>query len=262
MPDATAAPLGATAPAPISVRVERARLVYGGAVLFDGLDFAVAAGRWTCLLGPSGVGKSTLLRLIAGLAPADPGTRVLCGDGGGVAGRAAYMAQQDLLLPWLDLLGNVTLGHQLRGGRVPRVDVERRAQQLLAQVGLADYARARPAVCSGGMRQRAALVRTLLEDRPIVLMDEPFSALDAITRIRLQALAAELLVGRTVLLVTHDPLEALRLGHRIFVMAGKPARIEGPLEPSGAPPRDPTAPDVVRLHHDLLERLLAAGSAL
>jgi putative hydroxymethylpyrimidine transport system ATP-binding protein len=182
---------------------------------------------------------------------------VRCGDGGAVSGRAAYMAQQDLLLPWLSLLDNVTLGGRLRG--VSRREVEPQARKLLARVGLADYVEARPAVCSGGMRQRAALVRTLLEDRPIVLMDEPFSSLDAITRVRLQALAAELLVGRTVLLVTHDPLEALRRGHRVFVMAGKPARIEGPLEPAGAPPRDPTAPDVVRLHRDLLERLLAAG---
>jgi putative hydroxymethylpyrimidine transport system ATP-binding protein len=241
------------------VRVEGARLVYGEAVLFDRLEVDVAAGEWTCLLGPSGIGKSTLLRLIAGLAPAGPGTRVVCSDGGPVAGRAAYMAQQDLLLPWLSLLDNVTLGSRLRGERDPGGAVERRARDLLARAGLADYVDARPAVCSGGMRQRAALVRTLMEDRPIVLMDEPFSSLDAITRIRLQALAAELLSGRTVLLVTHDPLEALRLGDRIFVMTGKPARLEGPIRPPGPPPRDPTDTDIVRLHRDLLARLLAGA---
>jgi putative hydroxymethylpyrimidine transport system ATP-binding protein len=262
MPDSTSAlDIAAPAAPPLSVRVERARLVYGGEPLFDDLDFEVAAGRWTCLLGPSGVGKSTLLRLIAGLAPADPKTRVVCGDGGGVAGRAAYMAQADLLLPWLGLLDNVVLGSRLRGAPGELTPALARARALLARVGLADRLDARPQVCSGGMRQRAALVRTLIEDRPIVLMDEPFSALDAITRVRLQALAAGLLAGRTVLLVTHDPLEALRLGHRIFVMAGKPARLEGPLEPAGAPPRDPTEPRVVALHHDLLERLLAAGGA-
>jgi putative hydroxymethylpyrimidine transport system ATP-binding protein len=263
MPDSTSAfTLAASvAPAPLSVRVERARLVYGGEALFDDLDFELAAGQWTCLLGPSGVGKSTLLRLIAGLAPADPKTSVVCGDGDSVSGRAAYMAQQDLLLPWLGLLDNVMLGSRLRGARPDRGETPARARALLERVGLADRLHARPQVCSGGMRQRAALVRTLIEARPVVLMDEPFSALDAITRIRLQALAAELLVGRTVLLVTHDPLEALRLGHRIFVMAGKPARLEGPLEPAAAPPRDPTEPRVVALHHDLLERLLAAGGA-
>jgi putative hydroxymethylpyrimidine transport system ATP-binding protein len=106
-----------------------------------------------------------------------------------------------------------------------RVGLERQTEQL-------------PATLSGGQRQRAALARTLMEDRPVVLMDEPFSALDAITRARLQALAATLLAGRTVLLVTHDPLEALRLGHRIQVMTGQPARIEGVIEPPGAPPRD------------------------
>ena len=140
------------------------------------------------------------------------------------------MGQQDDLLPWLTVQGNVMLGARLRG----EIAGSRRRRGA-ARAGRADRRSGdqRPATLSGGQRQRAALARTLMEDRPVVLMDEPFSALDAITRARLQVLAAQLLAGRTVLLVTHDPLEALRLGHRIHVMAGQPARIEPPILPAG-----------------------------
>src|SRR5687768_1704860 len=218
--------LSAAAPrSPFDIEVTSASLRYAGALLFRDLNFTLSGGAWTCLLGPSGVGKSSLLRLIAGLAPLDRG-EVRCSDGKPLAGRLAWMGQQDDLLPWLSVLGNVTLGAQLRGEPADR----KQARDLLARVGLERQADQLPATLSGGQRQRAALARTLMEDRPVVLMDEPFSALDAITRARLQALAARLLAGRTVLLVTHDPLEALRLGHRIQVMTGQPARIEGVIE--------------------------------
>ena len=108
------------------------------------------------------------------------------------------------------------------------------------------------------MRQRAALARTLMERRPIVLMDEPFSGLDAITRYEIQDLAAGLLAGSTVLLVTHDPLEALRLGHRVLVMAGRPAGLGAPLVPPGKPPRDPGDPELLKLQSELLHRLAGA----
>ena len=224
----------ASAPQPdFEILVRSASLRYGGAFLFRDLDFVLPGGSWTCLLGPSGVGKSSLLRLIAGLAPLDRG-EVSCSDGRPLGGRLAWMGQQDSLLPWLPVRDNVTLGARLRGEPADRG----KARDLLVRVGLERQADQLPATLSGGQRQRAALARTLMEDRPVVLMDEPFSALDAITRARLQALAADLLTGRTVLLVTHDPLEALRLGHRIQVMTGHPARIEGVIEPPGAPPRD------------------------
>ena len=113
---------------------------------------------------------------------------------------------------------------------------------------------------SGGERQRLALARTLMEDRPIVLMDEPFSSLDVLTRLLLQDLAAELLAERTVLLVTHDPMEALRLGHRIFVMSGSPALLGAPLEPAGAPPRDAAQVSRSDAYRDLLARLGVGGS--
>ena len=235
-----------------AVRVEGARFGFEGALLFDGLELALERGRWTCLLGPSGVGKSSLLRVIAGLERLESGSLDVLGGAS-----VAYMAQQDLLMPWLSALGNVCLGARLRG---EKPDHER-ALALLGRVGLGAEADALPRTLSGGMRQRVALARTLMEDRPIVLMDEPFSALDAITRMRLQELASGLLAGRTVLLVTHDPLEALRLGERICVMAGRPASLELAAAPDGPPPRKPGDRSLQALHAELLEQLTAADDA-
>jgi putative hydroxymethylpyrimidine transport system ATP-binding protein len=245
--------LASTPSTSFDVDLRQATLSYAGAPLFERLDFTLHRGQCTCLLGPSGVGKSSLLRLIAGLVAPEAG-EVACSDGQALAGRLVWMGQQDSLLPWLSVLENVMLGARLRGQRADRA----RAEALLARVGLERQQDQRPATLSGGQRQRAALARTLMEDRPVVLMDEPFSALDAITRARLQVLAAQLLAGRTVLLVTHDPLEALRLGHRVHVMAGGPARIEAPILPEGEPPRDLHDPDLMRLQGDLLARLADA----
>ncbi|MCW5771595.1 MAG: ABC transporter ATP-binding protein [Rhodospirillaceae bacterium] len=251
---------GASAPiiSSFSVTVHAAGLDFGGAPLFEALDLDLAAGSWTCLLGPSGCGKTTLLRLIAGLVEPWPGSEVRCSDGRPLAGRMAYMAQQDLLLPWLSALDNVLLGARLRHERRDS-GAAARARDLLARVGLADKAHALPATLSGGQRQRVALARTLFEARPMVLMDEPFSALDAITRHQLQALAAELLHGATVLHVTHDPWEALRLADRLYVMAGSPATLGAPIAVPGLPPRDLGAEGLVARHAELLARL--AGGA-
>lgn len=240
------------------IAVAGAGLSYGGVSVFSDLDLNLPAGRWTCLLGPSGVGKTSLLRLIAGLDTDGELTGdVAATDGEPVSGRLAYMAQQDLLLPWASVLDNVLIGWRLRNRSVT-AEVRRRASALLHAVGLAGRERDLPAMLSGGMRQRVALARTLMEDRPVVLMDEPFSALDAITRRRLQDLACRLLADRTVLLVTHDPLEALRVGHEIRTLTGAPARLSDPLPLADPPPRDETRPENTMLYRRLLVQLSGA----
>ncbi|WP_245243339.1 ATP-binding cassette domain-containing protein [Pararhodobacter sp. SW119] len=214
------------------------------------LSLDMPAGRWSCLLGPSGVGKSTIARLIAGL----PGPQQLrgsleAGDGLPLAGRVALMAQGGQLLPWADLVRNVTIGARLRGTR-PDVG---RAHELLAQVGLAGMERRRPSELSGGQGQRVALARVLIEDAQVVVLDEPFSALDTATRLAMQDLAARLLKGRTVILITHDPLEALRLADRAWILAREGAEtLSLPDTPS---PRDFRAPDVLAAQAALLARL-------
>lgn len=186
-----------------------------GTPVFGPLELKIPAQAWTCLLGPSGVGKSTLLRLFAGLdAGIDFSGRMSASDGQPIPPRSVMMAQSDLLMPWLDVLGNVTIGPRLRG-ELP--DLER-ALALIDRVGLRGLENRKPNALSGGQRQRVALARTLLEDQPIVLLDEPFSALDARNRSSMQELSAELFLGRTVLLVTHDPAEAARLADQILLL--------------------------------------------
>jgi putative hydroxymethylpyrimidine transport system ATP-binding protein len=237
----------------LTVELRQVSLRYADTPLFENLNLILEGGRWTCLLGQSGVGNTSLLRFIAGLLPgAAISGAIHCSDALPLSGRFAYMAQQDLLLPWLTVLQNVTLGSRLRGDPEQR---QAHARSLLQQVGLAGSEQQLPQTLSGGMRQRAALARTLYEDQPLMLLDEPFSSLDAITRFRLQTLAAQLLHERTTLLITHDPLEALRLGHRIYVLAGQPAQLLTPLEPPGDPPRDLQNPALLAQHGELLAKL-------
>lgn len=230
-----------------ALSVRDARIAFGERVIADGLSLDFPAGLTTCLLGRSGVGKTSLLRHLAGLLP-----------GSGAADGVAYMAQRDLLLPWLSVLDNVLLGYRLRGDAAAQAEARPRALALLEQVGLADRLNDLPEALSGGMRQRAALARTLCEDRPVVLMDEPFAHLDAVTRLELQDLAAQLLKKRTVVLVTHDPLEALRLGHELRVLTGPPVSVGEPIAPPGDPPRDPAQPALLALQAHLLAGLRAA----
>jgi putative hydroxymethylpyrimidine transport system ATP-binding protein len=183
--------------------------------IFPSLKLSLQPGEWTSLLGVSGVGKTTLLRLIAGIETASAFTgQISTTDNLPLDGRIAFMGQSDLLAPWLDVLGNVTIGARLRG----EAREAARAIALIERVGLRDHVRSLPHMLSGGQRQRAALARTLMEDRPVVLLDEPFSALDARTRAEMQELAGELLAGKTVLLVTHEPGEAARLSHKAWLM--------------------------------------------
>lgn len=233
----------------LGIEVRDLALRFGETSIFEKLSFDIPQGEFCALLGASGVGKTTLLRIVAGLEKPSAGY-VKASDGGAVPGRIAYMGQQDLLYPWLTVRKNVTLGARLRSEPVD----QDWADHLLECVGLADRATALPMHLSGGMRQRAAIARTLYEKRPIVLMDEPFSALDAITRATVQELAAELLADRTVLLITHDPMEACRLGHQLLVLAGRPAVLDPPVRIPGATPRETDNPDVMQAQAQLLRR--------
>ena len=239
-----------SAKAPPGLRMERVALRHGGRTIFEDLTLDVPGGAFVVLLGPSGVGKTSLLKMAAGLLEPASG-RVVASDGDRLAHRIAYMGQQDLLYPWLRLRENVMLGARLRH----QPPDPARADLLLERVGLAGRSQALASELSGGMRQRAALARTLYEDRPIVLMDEPFSALDNFTRTRVQDLAAELLSGRTVLLITHDPLEACRLGHHLVVLSGSPARLSAPIVVPGSIPRAPDDPQLLHTQGALLRTL-------
>ncbi len=198
-------------------------LSYGDKPLFTHLNLSIYPRQWLAILGRSGCGKSTLLKAIANL---DQDIKKPSGHIQ-VNGKIAYMAQQDGLMPWLSVRDNVQLQHYLTGSK--SADSARRALQLLARVGLTDQADKAPYELSGGQRQRVALARTLMQTADIILMDEPFSAVDAITRLELQQLSAQLLADKTVVLITHDPGEAIKLADSIVVMRngqlGKPYKI-------------------------------------
>ena len=221
------------------ISLERIGLEFAGKPLFHELSLRLVGAQTTCILGPSGCGKSTLLKLIAGVSSL-PFSGKITFSSGQAQHPVAWMGQNDLLLPWLSLLDNVLLGARLRRERTP--EREEKALALIEQAGLSGYESALPGTLSGGMRQRAALLRTLMEERQILLMDEPFSALDALTRVRLQNLSAQLTQGATVVLVTHDPMEALRLGHRVLVLAGTPIRVVEEVMPQTIPPREAEQP--------------------
>lgn len=234
----------------------------GPVVVLDGFDLNVEPGSFTCLVGPSGCGKSTVLRVLAGLVAPDAGEARVGGvDVAGRPGACAWSPQRDDLLPWRRVLGNATLGAELAGR--PRAEAEAAARPLLERFGLAGLERSWPSELSGGMRQRLAVLRTFLVDRPVLLLDEPFGALDALTRSRMQAWLQEVWLAapgfqRTVVLVTHDVEEALLLGDRVVVLSERPATIVADLPVSFDRPRPRalvTEPAFVRQRADLLAAL-------
>lgn len=208
------------------------RLVLEGRVLFDG-TLSIGPG-WTCLMGASGAGKTTLLRTLAGLPTAASLTgHVTRPD------RIGWMAQDDLLQPFLTIAANVSLIDRLSGrGHNPD-----RVASLLAEVGLDGFGRRAPNSLSGGQRQRVALARALMQDAPVIALDEPFSALDPATRRQMQDSAKRLLEGRSVLMVTHDPAEALRLADRLLILSD--ATLSEIVLPPTVPLRDLTDPDTI-----------------
>lgn len=245
------------------VIIRNAGLRFGDHRIFENLNLTLKGSQWTSLLGGNGVGKTSLLRLIAGLPSGETTGKCYCQDGLPVNHRIAWMAQQDLLFPWFSVLENITLGQRLRRNLVDvlkrrpllSTKVQDQAMSILEKVGLTKKAHVLPQHLSGGQRQRIALARTLMENRPLVLMDEPFSALDAITRLHLQDLACELLQNRTVLLITHDPLEALRLGHEVYHLRGQPAQLTDAITPPGKPPRSLNNNALMTLQGKLLNNL-------
>jgi ABC-type nitrate/sulfonate/bicarbonate transport system ATPase subunit len=214
------------------VRVSELAHSFGELRAIERIDLEVEPGEVIGIVGPSGCGKTTLLELVAGLRRADRGALSVGGrsEPGERLERCAYMPQRDLLLPWLSAVDNAALA--LRVARVPRAEARRRAGSHFERLGLAGFEAARPGELSGGMRQRVAFLRTLMAGRPVLLLDEPFASLDAITRAEMQSwLAAVLSEDRhAVLLVTHDVEEALYLSDQVLVLSPRPARVTDRIE--------------------------------
>lgn len=230
------------------------------------ISLTVAPGEFVAVIGPSGCGKSTLLNVIAGLS--DPFSGQVSVDGDSATqrlGSVAYMQQKDLLLPWRTVLANARLGLELSG--VPGAEADKAATKRASQFGLSSVLNSYPWQLSGGMRQRAALLRATLPERSVLLLDEPFGALDAITRRHLQHWLASVLdrTNRAVLLVTHDIEEALLLADRIYVMSQGPGAVVETVDvPIGRPRTDGTvtSPDFVALKARLMSVLAETSGAM
>jgi ABC-type nitrate/sulfonate/bicarbonate transport system ATPase subunit len=240
------------------VRVDGVERVFRGrrrrerdVVALHGMDLRVAPGEIVAVVGASGCGKSTLLELICGLQAPDAGSVA--------ADPAVLMPQRDLLLPWATALDNAALALRVRG--VPAARARDEARPLFERFGLAGFERARPAELSGGMRQRVAFVRTLLASKPVLALDEPFAALDALTRQEMQGWLARALSEepRTVVLVTHDVEEAVVLGDRVVVMSPRPGRAVAELDVDLPRPRHRTDAAVVALRERAMDALGVAA---
>jgi NitT/TauT family transport system ATP-binding protein len=238
--------------APAAVTLSGVSKVYGkGAAAVRALDevsLRVAPGEFTCLIGASGCGKSTLLSLVAGLEKQTTGRLH-------VGGRVALMFQEPALFPWLTAAGNVELALRARG--VPRAQRRGIARELLETVRLGGFGGKRPHELSGGMRQRVALARALAQDADVLLMDEPFGALDAMTRDVLHDELDRVTAGRnlTVLFVTHNVREAVRLGDRVVVLSSRPGRVLEEFPVAIARPRRIDSAPVAELAAAITDRL-------
>ena len=230
----------------------------------DEVSFTLAQGRFLSILGPSGCGKTTLFNIIAGLIQPDAGSVTLKGQSLLLnPGMTGYMLQKDLLLPWRSIADNITLAQTLH-----HINKRKALQDAAADAqacGLLPLLKRRPDELSGGQRQRAALVRTLQTGKELLLLDEPFGALDAITRLHLQELLIELCLqkGKTVLFVTHDVDEALLLSDEILIMGSSPGRIMAHYTLTQEKPRSIKVlalPEMVALKADILNLLNEEGN--
>ena len=222
--------------------------------VLDGLDLRVRTGEIAAVIGPSGSGKSTLLNILAGLdRPSGGEVRV------GGSGAVAYMPQKDLLFPWRTIEDNAILGLEVAG--VKKKTAREQVAPLFEEFGLGGFEYAYPAQLSGGMRQRAALLRTVAMNRPVLLLDEPFGALDSLTRTQLQLWLAETWQrhGWTIVLVTHDIREAVFLADSVHVLSPRPARVTRRFEIDLPRPRNAdtfASPEFARLERELLGALV------
>jgi NitT/TauT family transport system ATP-binding protein len=257
---------GAHVELPTGIALAGVRRIFDGAkgpfLAVDGVDFTIASGEFVSIVGPSGCGKSTLLSLIAGLARPDGGSvRVLDQEVRTIQKEVGFIFQRDALLPWRTALQNVTLGLRYRG--VPRKEANERAKAWLARVGLAKFHDNYPHQLSGGMRKRVAIAATLAFEPRILLMDEPFSALDVQTRTLMENDLLSLWdqSGQTVLFITHDLEEAIGLSDRVLVMGASPGRIIGEHRVELERPRDlldiRSDPTFVATYDTLWEQLRA-----
>src|SRR5688572_15621569 len=233
----------------LAVTVAEVQKAFGPVRALDGVSLTAAPREVVAVAGPSGCGKSTLLEIVCGLTAPDAGTVE--------AAPAALMPQRDGLLPWLSALDNAALSLRVAG--LGKAEARAAAHEHFAAFGLEGFERSRPGELSGGMRQRVAFLRTLLAGRPVLCLDEPFGALDALTRLTMQRWLAEALARepRTVLLVTHDVEEAVLLADRIVLLSPRPGRVVATLDVPLERPRHRSDPEVVALR----ERALAALGA-
>jgi ABC-type nitrate/sulfonate/bicarbonate transport system ATPase subunit len=242
-----------------ALELSKIGLSFGGIPVLDDVSMQVAQGEFVSILGPSGCGKSSLLRLLTGALSPDRGEIRVGGAPLDERSRAfAFMPQRDALMPWRRIIDNVILGLEVQG--LGRAEARARVRPLFAAFGLEGFERHYPAHLSGGMRQRAALMRTIVQDRPVQLLDEPFGALDALTRAEMQRwLERRWQDARwTTVLVTHDVREAVALSDRIYVLSPRPARIVAEFEVPDRHPRlgATLSPEAVRLEAALLDTLL------
>jgi ABC-type nitrate/sulfonate/bicarbonate transport system ATPase subunit len=234
-------------------------------VVLDHISLQIGAGEFVSVVGPSGSGKSTLLSIMAGLDEPTEGAIALHGDPDAARlGQIGYMPQRDLLLPWRSALANASAGLEVQG--VSRGEARKRAHDLFCQFGLAGFEQSYPHALSGGMRQRVAFARTVLAARDLMLLDEPFGALDALTRLSMQRWLLDIWerLGKTAILVTHDPEEALLLADRVYVLSARPARVVLTLEvplPRPRPAEVAGSPEFAWLKARLLQALLTGQDA-
>jgi NitT/TauT family transport system ATP-binding protein len=244
------------------VELREISVAFADEIIYDRLSLSIRDGEFLCIVGQSGCGKSTLLRAIGDLLKVDSG-KVTVGNRPAVDAweDIAYVFQAPRLLPWRNVEDNVVLGQQLRfGNRAPRDEMRKKARALLDLVGLGKDRLKMPGMLSGGERQRVSIARALAVDPRIILMDEPFSALDVMTRRRMRAEIVEIWkkTGKTIVFVTHEVEEAIELADRVVVLSSKPTKVRSIIEIDQARPRNVEDP-ALKVVHDQLRQLISGA---